>query len=467
MKLRHACLLAGLLAACTAPSATAPNRPTTGAPVQPIAGGPVLLRADITLRRVLNVPPGAIKVERNPVDGAIYVLHPNQGLGRIDLERQSLEWVSAASAILPQGGLAGLAFGPDGTAYVSLNIRLANSQTQAVIRRGRPDGVGFTWDTLATTAPYPLSNTFYDHLWNAMLVSPDGEGLWINAGSRTDHGEVQTADGAHPGQREVALTAKIMRLPTNATDLLLANDEAKLEQGGYIYARGVRNAYDLALAPTGQLFAVDNGPDADYADELNLIVANAHYGFPWRMGAEDNEVRLETYDPARDPRLNNDFSAVAQGFYVRDPDFPPVPGAFVDPIANLGPAATQARAPDGSVIDLSQTNQRQFTFTPHRSPLGLVFIPDSSAFPIDLRPAADGLSALVLSWGAAGGTFTDQGQDLLYLRLTRQGDSYQAVTVQLATGFRNPIDSVLIDNRLFVLDYGGDGALWELTFDGS
>jgi hypothetical protein len=434
--------------------------------VQPIAGGPVLLRPDIALRRVLNTPPGAIKLERNPVDGAIYVLHPNHGLGRIDLERQSLDWVSTASAILPQGGLAGLAFGPDGTAYVSVNVRLEGSQTQAVIRRGRRRDAAFTWDTLASTVPYPLSNTFYDHLWNGMLVSPDGEWLWINAGSRTDHGEVQTADSTHPGQREVALTAKIMRLPANASDLLLENDEAALEQSGYVYARGVRNAYDLALAPTGQLFAVDNGPDADYADELNLIVAGGHYGFPWRMGAEDNEVRSETYDPARDPRLHGDFSAVAQGFYVRDPNFPPVPGAFVDPIANLGPAAAQARASDGTVTDLSQTGRRQSTFTPHRSPLGLVFIPTLAAFPADLRPAADGLSALVLSWGAAGGTFTDRGQDLLYLGLTPEGDSYQAVTVQLATGFRNPIDSVLIDNRLFVLDYGGDGALWELTFDG-
>jgi hypothetical protein len=69
-----------------------------------------------------------------------------------------------------------------------------------------------------------------------------------------------------------------------------------------------------------------------------------------------------------------------------------------------------------------------------------------------------------LSWGAAGGTLTDKGQDLLYLQLTKRGDNYEAVTTQIAREFENPIDAVLVENRLYVLDFGADGTLWEITF---
>ena len=63
-----------------------------------------------------------------------------------------------------------------------------------------------------------------------------------------------------------------------------------------------------------------------------------------------------------------------------------------------------------------------------------------------------------------GGTLTDRGQDLLHLKLTREGDNYSAVTTQIARGFKNPIDAVLIENRLYVLEFSGDSTIWELTF---
>mgnify|MGYP000735845888 CR=1 FL=1 len=80
------------------------------------------------------------------------------------------------------------------------------------------------------------------------------------------------------------------------------------------------------------------------------------------------------------------------------------------------------------------------------------------------RGEGDALSAFLLSWGAAGGTLTDRGQDLLHLTLTREGDNYSAVTTQIARGFKNPIDAVLIENRLYVLEFSGDSTIWELTF---
>jgi hypothetical protein len=47
--------------------------------------------------------------------------------------------------------------------------------------------------------------------------------------------------------------------------------------------------------------------------------------------------------------------------------------------------------------------------------------------------------------------------------LTKRGDNYEAVTTQIARGFVNPIDAVLIDDKLYVLDFG-TGTLWEITF---
>jgi hypothetical protein len=85
--------------------------------------------------------------------------------------------------------------------------------------------------------------------------------------------------------------------------------------------------------------------------------------------------------------------------------------------------------------------------------------------PAQWRSEGATFSAFLLSWGAAGGTLSDQGQDLLHLQLTKTGDNYEAVTTQIARGFHHPIDAVLIENRLYVLDYGENGAIWELTFE--
>ena len=85
--------------------------------------------------------------------------------------------------------------------------------------------------------------------------------------------------------------------------------------------------------------------------------------------------------------------------------------------------------------------------------------------PADLRGGGSTLAAFLTSWGAAGGSLQDKGQDLLYLRLNKQGDNYEASTTQIARGFKNPIDTALVDNKLYVLEFGDAGAIWELTFE--
>jgi len=61
------------------------------------------------------------------------------------------------------------------------------------------------------------------------------------------------------------------------------------------------------------------------------------------------------------------------------------------------------------------------------------------------------------------GPFRDAGQDLLFLDLTRTADGYQVRAQGVVCGFLNPIDAELLDGKLYVLEYGGTGTVWEIT----
>jgi len=432
---------------------------------QPIANGPILLRENITLRKIADVGGGGIRLAQNPLNGELYYLREGTIFQVSLTESAATRQVVDIQEITDDGFLTGMTFGSDGTLYVVVNRRPSDILTQAAIYKGTMTEAGpFTWETLATTEPYPASNTNFDHLFNGIVVSPDNQWLFVNSGSRTDHGEVQDTDGNFPNTRELPLTSAIFRIPTNAVDLIIPNNTAAQNEQGLLYADGTRNAYDLAFAPNGDLFGIDNGPDADYPEELNWLREGKHYGFPWRFGSQDNAQQFADYDPSQDKLLSQDFVAVQGGTYYNDPDFPPPPTSFTDPIVNLGPDAAQYRAADGQARDAAAEGGTLTTFTPHRSPLGLVFLTDSQ-LPAYLNGNDEQFGAFLLSWGAAGGDLTDQGQDLLHLLLTKEEDNYTAVTNQIARGFARPIDAILIENHLYILEWGANGTIWELTFE--
>ena len=54
-------------------------------------------------------------------------------------------------------------------------------------------------------------------------------------------------------------------------------------------------------------------------------------------------------------------------------------------------------------------------------------------------------------------------QYLLDLKLSKAGDNYQAKMTQLVVGFDYPVDGALLGNKIYVLDYGGKGSIWEVT----
>jgi len=440
-----------------------------------IQSAPVVLNTNLQIRLILNTSTGSgnsIRIAKDPRNNQLYYSRMNGDIYQVNLQPGSGStsnrvYTSAHHGI--SSSAQGMAIGPDGTIYlVGNNNTNSNNNTFARIMKGVP-GAGGTraWSVLATTQPYARSATAFDHVCNGIVVSPDGQYVYLNSGSRTDHGEIQTRGGVFPNTREVALTAKILRLPASGSNLILPNDLNLLQQAGYVFAEGIRNTFDLAFAPNGDLFGTENGPDRDMAEELNWLRPGLHYGFPWRIGGADNPQQFPSYDPGTDKLLDPRFIAVINGYYHNDPTFPPPPTNFTESVINLGPDADSYRDPaDGVVKDSSGQSLPIGTFTAHRSPLGLVFdTAGAMASPFQSH-------GFVLSWtpgdpngNNVAGPFRDASQNLLDLNLTKLGTTnYQMTVTRLVGGFANPIDAEIIGNRIYVLEYGGNQGLWEVTF---
>ena len=185
------------------------------------------------------------------------------------------------------------------------------------------------------------------------------------------------------------------------------------------------------------------------------------------MGGTDNPQQFPNYNPTNDLLLDPQFYAVSSGRYHNDPTFPPPPTNFTDPVINLGPDADEYRDPtDGSIKNASQQGLPLKTFTAHRSPLGLVF--DTTGA---LAPPFQ-YHGFMLSWtpgdptgDTVAGPFDDPGQQKLDLNLTKLGKTkYEMYATRIVGGFNNPIDAEIISNKVYVIEYGGNQGLWEITF---
>ena len=417
-------------------------------------------------------PSRACRLAKDPRDQSLYYLTLGGGIYRLEIrpgEGQSVSHLIEDSRQHGETNTMGFDIGPEGTFYLVANrtSRQNDALTSARILRGeRIEGSSARrWSLVARTAEYGRSKTAFDHVFNAVEVSPDGATLLLNSGSRTDHGEIQSAKGIFPGLREDPLTSAIFRVPASANELFLPRDLVALKAAGLVFCEGIRNTFDLRFSPEGELFGAENGPDRHMSDELNWLREGRHYGFPWRMGGADNPQQFPDYDPALDKLLDTRFTAVKAGHFYNDPTFPPAPAGMTEPIRNLGPDADKFRNPvDGEIKDASDLGVPMFTFSSHRSPLGVVF-DETRTMAAPYRG-----DAFVLGYmdgdenGAAyAGPFMDASEDLLHLRLSRVGDNYEATVTKVVTGFNNPIDTEVIGQRIYVISYGVPFAIWEIT----
>jgi len=436
---------------------------------RPLWAQPVALHSALTVTSTAWPVSDGVRIAFDPIAGELIYSTLGGELRAVDpdpsIQRVTLRYGPADhGAPIP---LMGMDISPDGTIYLVGNDAASSPGSNiGVVRRGTPDGSGgHVWSTVMTTEPYPRSATPFDHNMNAIVISPDGEYLFINSGSRTDHGELQENGGQFPGAREVPLTSAILRIPSDATDLVLPNDAAALESGGYLFADGTRNTFSMAFDKEGRLFGTENSGDRDDEEELNLLVEGGHYGFPWRMGTTDTPMQFSSYDPLADLLLNPNAYAVQNGYFYNDPAYPAPPAGltFTDPVRNVGPDANLYRDPsNGTILDADETGRIMGTFTSHRSPLGLVF--DTAS----VLPAPFTSNALMLSWTGSEsglmGPFAGEGEDLLHLVLSEDGSGPVLTAEQIVTGFNNPIDAVLVDDALYVLDFGGNQRIWRIGF---
>lgn len=109
---------------------------------------------------------------------------------------------------------------------------------------------------------------------NGLTFGPDGY-LYLGVGSLTDQAEPP------PGPRSQYTDV----LPNEAAILRIQPHTGDFS----VYARGIRNPYDVTFDSSGQMFATDNGLFAGPGDRLLAVRPGGHYGWPhWRALGCDN-----------------------------------------------------------------------------------------------------------------------------------------------------------------------------------
>jgi glucose/arabinose dehydrogenase len=155
----------------------------------------------------------------------------------------------------------GLAFQP-GTEKLFVSDRVVdqnvNGEAQvSVVENGR---------TRPLISGLPCCYTSY-HSANGIAFGPDGYG-YVAVGARADHGEI--LEGPNKGDQDELH-------PLEATILRFSPDGRDVEP----YARGFRNAYDIAWDADGQLYATNNGPDFGPPEDFYKVVPGGEHGYPW------------------------------------------------------------------------------------------------------------------------------------------------------------------------------------------
>ena len=431
------------------------------------------LVSTIQVDSIMTVKPGASKMAFNPItqsifysssDGNIYEVFETVGV-------DSLRFDASQHGLTRVQGLCFL----DSTMFLAGNL-WGNTTGVGLIVKGKlmPDGAR-QWTTIVVTEAYPTSSPYGDHGFTGINLDPSGQFLYFSGGSRTSFGEVESNSGNYPGMREQALTSKIYRVPVDAENLYWLNDSTFLENSGFVFAEGTRNAYDMAWNAENHLFAIDNAGERDDPEELNWIQQGHHYGFPWRIGGNENPLLSPTYDAAQDPLINPQNSAFLAGDFNPDPLFPPIPTGiqFTEPLRHYGNAADYYKdALSGEIKRANVEDTFIRTFTAHRSPLGLVIDRDSlmngifkgKSFIMSFMPGGDSTGSTPLSpWGSPC-PFVDPSRELVMMSLDFDTSlmDYVIHSENIATGFYLPVDVEQLENVLYIIE--NNGVLWKLTF---
>jgi len=286
-----------------------------------------------------------------------------------------------------------------GRLYVTSNQRNKNTlpvSNEVTVFRSEPWTAESGWQKLKPwfRQTYPFGVGPYNHGLSHIAQGPDGM-LYVTSGARTDGGEPGSAPDYDKGG-ETPLTATLWQLNPE-------EENPKLE----IYARGLRNSYGFCWDNTGRMIATENGPDAEPAEELNVIKKGSHYGFPFQYSDWDKKPYSHTPDMPEGLKITR-------------------------PVKNLGPDA------GGSSAGLS-------TFDAHSCPSGIVWLDES-------WPAPFNNAMVTARFGNLLKLEKDVGFDVLLIQPDWQANT--AKVTELLTRLGRPIDVLKLDqHRLLIAEY--------------
>jgi glucose/arabinose dehydrogenase/mono/diheme cytochrome c family protein len=358
------------------------------------------------LREVTRLTSHGVRLAADPARDSLYILGNAGDIWKVEVKTGNTKQVVWGKNYLVKDkgspSTVGFAFDQDHHLYVVCNHRDEGPSIitdNVIIYRSTRDEEGEPTDLQPlVSASYPWGIGPFNHGVGHLAFGPDGM-LYVGSGSRTD-GSEPGPGGKFSTKGEDPLTATIWRIDPKASKPAIE-----------IYARGLRNPYGFCWNDKAEMFATDNGPDADAPEELNQIVQGAHYGFPFQFS--DWDKKPYAYTPATPPSLR-----------------------ITRPIANFGPAA------GGS------PSKPLYTFDPHSSPSGIVFL--GNDWPETYRG-----SFLLGRFGNLLKTPKDAGFDLLQATLKKNAQGiYEGHFKTLLAPLARPVDVVLLPGaRAYILEY--------------
>lgn len=362
-----------------------------------------------TLREVVRLVHKGVRMASNGDGKVLYVLSENGDVWRLGTEHGDLRQMLWAKNYLEKrpGDIGGPLFVLGMTMDQEQRLYIASNQQNNATRPPQNIVTIYRSTALIEGDPAQLKPWFqtnypgspaYIHAVEHIAFGPDGF-LYAGNGARTDGG-LTSSDPNWYGGGETPITACMWRIDPKA-------ESPTLE----IYARGIRNAYGFCWNDRREMFATENGPDADAPEELNLIEHGKHYGFPYAFGNWTKKA------------------------YRASPDAPPGLETTL-PIPNLGPDGGFAGEPI-------------YSLDPHSGPGGIVFLGDD--FPVGYRG-----TLLLTRFGNFIRTPKDNvGFDVLQAKLSRNAaGKYEAHTHTVLAPLGRPIDIHLGGRgKVYVLEY--------------
>ena len=384
------------------------------------------------LREVARLPFRPVRLASEGRGKGLYVLTEQGDVWRLDPANAALKQILPAGRYLEKrpDDIGGPLFVLGMTLDRQKRLYIASNQQNKAIRPYQNIVTIYRSTGVADGHPADLKPWFqtnypgspaYIHGVEHIAFGPDGH-LYVGNGGRTDGG-LTGADSEWFGGGETPITGCLWRIKTDA-------EPPKLE----VYARGIRNAYGFCWNDAGEMFATENGPDADAPEELNHIEEGRHYGFPYR------------------------FADWTKKAYPTSPE-PPAGQAFTLPVANLGPDGGFSGSP-------------MFTFDPHSGPGGIVFL--GKEFPEGYR----GTFLLTRFGNFIRSPKENSGFDVLRATLRRNAEGrYEGHFHTVLSGLGRPIDIHQgAPGKLYIAEYsratnsgdsyGPSGRILELSVAG-